>query len=672
MPKVVFFFAGTGDDGEFYALSKENESTFNDDVIRIYIKGCQHTTVGGKFSLEGLRPDLEVAAKNIRSAFSGNKLNLAQLRQNFNDYRAQIDARPDTNLLNNEELKRLKNSGIYTIQGAPSLIESEVITVDEIVLEGFSRGGVTTFATAKQLNDLDIPLHVIANQPVPGGLGITDPLFVNYKDLSHCHNIRSATTLLVTQNLENSLAENKFFHQMMSRFPKETQVKHFLMPHQQHLQWMDDSPIPYHIDHQLAAIDFAQNNQAERKVINWYDKKTQYYFTPKELRQPIYGAEANLEIDPLYQAFINDKAKRLFTEKSPALAKSLQQERETFLNLYQKEQELIRHYPSMKSSFMRLSKVSKAYLYDILKEYNPSITPKLEEVKERVSTLLKNTPNDFGSPFGQAFLFLVTNDNSNELLASLTKAERQEFIAIITQERQQLDQEKRDNREPLLVRFNEQNEPFNLPYELRSQLSLAVNNNQLKAEQTRALLALNTLNIPVEQKVKMYSLVIESSERAIKFAKIINNTTELCDYLVNQTRDTSPQKSALIMEHSASYKSTVFMSCQQMLTLEKTQTQPLEQYKNDIVAAHQTFQQKALGVHRDWTSKVVDKLFRYIIDKLSDIFPSLSKYKDNHCFDTRSTNVTREWRDQLLTLKEESPKLEEPFSENTNNPPTLE
>jgi hypothetical protein len=131
MAKVVFFFAGTGDDGEQYFLDKEHQSTFKDDVIRVYIKGCQEELVGNGF----LFPDLEIAANNVRNAFEGNQLNLTKLKENFGD-------------------------GLYHIQSNRGVNVTQ--TIESIALEGFSRGAVTTYATAKKLDDLDIPIDITA------------------------------------------------------------------------------------------------------------------------------------------------------------------------------------------------------------------------------------------------------------------------------------------------------------------------------------------------------------------------------------------------------------------------------------------------------------------------------------------------------------------------------
>lgn len=58
MTKVVFLFAGTGDTADAYRHTKENQATYKDGVVRIYIAGCQESRVGNGF----LFPDLEIAA----------------------------------------------------------------------------------------------------------------------------------------------------------------------------------------------------------------------------------------------------------------------------------------------------------------------------------------------------------------------------------------------------------------------------------------------------------------------------------------------------------------------------------------------------------------------------------------------------------------------------------
>lgn len=64
------------------------------------------------------------------------------------------------------------------------------IEVDEIILEGYSRGVIGACATARHLNKHNIPMHIIADQPVPG---TSKYLKKDYSDMSECKNIRSAT-----------------------------------------------------------------------------------------------------------------------------------------------------------------------------------------------------------------------------------------------------------------------------------------------------------------------------------------------------------------------------------------------------------------------------------------------------------------------------------------------
>lgn len=69
MPKVIFSFAGTRDNGEVDTEKLEKQS-FNDDVIRVYFRGCQEKNMGNG----QIFPDLEIVASKIRAAFTADKL----------------------------------------------------------------------------------------------------------------------------------------------------------------------------------------------------------------------------------------------------------------------------------------------------------------------------------------------------------------------------------------------------------------------------------------------------------------------------------------------------------------------------------------------------------------------------------------------------------------------
>lgn len=285
MSKVIFFFAGTGDDGRDYAFRKENQARFQDGVIRIYIKGCQEERVGNGF----LFPDLEIAANNVRNAFEGNELDLDKLRKNF-------------------------GGGLYAIRGHKP--DNSKVQIDDITLEGFSRGAVTTFATAKKLDGLNIPMHIIANQPVPGETGIARRLYSRYCDLRGCRNIKSAHTFLASYNLEQGFIHNYFFRQMVAKFPTEVNAQQILFPHQHHLDWFSKSPIHNHINKLMAENGLTDSVDHESAIREWYQNNENSYFTPHEFMQIVYGADGVFNKDPIYLDMLIINAKELLVQNN--------------------------------------------------------------------------------------------------------------------------------------------------------------------------------------------------------------------------------------------------------------------------------------------------------------------------------------------------------------------
>lgn len=203
-------------------------------MIRVYLRGCQHSEVGNGF----LFPDLDIAASKIRKAFNKNEINLTTLMLALGDGVCRIEGVPHGP---NDTLKTL-------------------FKIESIALEGFSRGAVTAFATAKKLDDLGIPIDIIANQPVPGQLleNSAGSIYSKHHDLSQCKNIHSATTLLGSYNLENGLLHNQFFQQMVAKFPPNIQVNHWMMPHQGHLTWFSSDLVTSHIQRQFKLAGYAE------------------------------------------------------------------------------------------------------------------------------------------------------------------------------------------------------------------------------------------------------------------------------------------------------------------------------------------------------------------------------------------------------------------------------
>src|SRR5258707_7512320 len=79
--KIVFCFAGTGEgkDKELdnYVNWLEGNNKFKNDVIRVYIRGCEHKNVGGR----SISPDLSIVTAKIGNAFNGKSINLELLQE---------------------------------------------------------------------------------------------------------------------------------------------------------------------------------------------------------------------------------------------------------------------------------------------------------------------------------------------------------------------------------------------------------------------------------------------------------------------------------------------------------------------------------------------------------------------------------------------------------------
>jgi hypothetical protein len=354
--KILFCFDGSDGDSEQNTEHKERLCIDN-DVLRIYIKGCINQNVGNGFYF----PDLEIIATHIRNAFGkDNYFDLNQLKLSLEeDLYAVIGA--------NHYMK----NGIQHRDHAP-------FVPTEIALEGLSRGGVTTFAVAKKLNELNIPLRVLANQPVPGEIYPYTPIFSKYYDLSACTNIQSATILLA-KHIDTLSPLDLAFRQMVCRFPETTDSSIYFLPFQSHSQCQTRAPVSDHLGKALAKWGYLRYPEEifTQKIHYWYDLKKDdpryiynggedlyimkelpddievyngchiflkdnqelyeirdgkvesrqfgemtgysfsqedYYFTPDEYTQSIFGAESPIAKDPCYIDWLTNRAKGLITE----------------------------------------------------------------------------------------------------------------------------------------------------------------------------------------------------------------------------------------------------------------------------------------------------------------------------------------------------------------------
>ncbi|MDF1684666.1 MAG: hypothetical protein P1U36_08430 [Legionellaceae bacterium] len=177
MTKIFFSFAGTGGTAEQEQKNIERFDAFDDDVVRVYFSGCQDRRIGGARLTGSISPNLDVVAAGVRQAFESSdtgptQLSLKILKEQFGD---AIRIEPET------------------------AFEEDKHHVESISLNGFSRGAVTTFACARTLDNLGVPMSLYAEDPVPGNSRTdaerSDSQYATNADLSECKNLKRAVVI---------------------------------------------------------------------------------------------------------------------------------------------------------------------------------------------------------------------------------------------------------------------------------------------------------------------------------------------------------------------------------------------------------------------------------------------------------------------------------------------
>lgn len=202
-------FAGTGDT----AINNRNleEVKFNKDVIRVYFNGCQDATIGGRYVVGSLSPNLDIVAQKTRECFDKQgELSIAELKKKFG---SSIIIEPDS------------------VEG--------LVEVDEIYLTGFSRGAVTTFSVARHLDDLNKPIQLFALGPVPGeSLAYAKKSNSEYNknhDLSNCKNLTHAVVVITQCRRNVNYFHDTYFKQMAPYFNSACDSHVYSVPQKHHL-----------------------------------------------------------------------------------------------------------------------------------------------------------------------------------------------------------------------------------------------------------------------------------------------------------------------------------------------------------------------------------------------------------------------------------------------------
>jgi hypothetical protein len=183
------------------------------DVSMLVINGCHKTDTAG--FMGAIFPDLNIISRKLISLFSNNmfKNNKTVIKQ------------------------QLRNAygGFFTS------CADEFINLDCIVLSGFSRGAVSCFNFIKYLYmykyTKNIPVHIFANQPVPGNAFNTRfSIAREHINLSTFSNLKSCLLILGTYDKNKiGFLQKNFFKQLIPDFSKQTNLDVRLLPITDHL-----------------------------------------------------------------------------------------------------------------------------------------------------------------------------------------------------------------------------------------------------------------------------------------------------------------------------------------------------------------------------------------------------------------------------------------------------
>lgn len=269
MTKILFVFAGTGDTAKKNSEKYELDN-YDDDVVRIYFNGCQDKVVGGSRVFGQLSPNLDIAGENVRSCFD-------------KDGQLDIDALK----------KKFGNSVIVH----PTEVKS-IISVESINLMGFSRGAVTTFSAARHLDNLGKPIHIFAQDPVPGETRDKAQKkgteFSKNHDLSHHKNIKKAQIVIGGYCSDINMIHDIFLRQMSPKFSTECDSHTYSVPKKHHLSACGSS-----------------NNQGMRFLMetgylvggnDFEEKKDALFFIPRVISQKCHAHDQiRFELLPRYR-----------------------------------------------------------------------------------------------------------------------------------------------------------------------------------------------------------------------------------------------------------------------------------------------------------------------------------------------------------------------------------
>ncbi len=290
--RLFIYFYGTGDypqDDEETGQIADSDGTrkyyecltYTKNTLRLYVSGCQHPLVGNGYYM----PDLSIITGYLSELVKDKKIN-------------------------QEILAKLKDA--IKVHG---LKKQKDLSIDDIYLMGFSRGAVTAYASALALKDLEIPIHVVGLEPVPGnGILVSRPTsdFSLYSNLKAVTNLKSVTNIYGGYSDNVFLFQQAYFKQMRVETPSNTMHSECVLPIPFHC-FNRQGLIHHYGAYALSQLNFISQGQYYLSRIKSIYKDAPA-FCPKKrtFLTPLSRSTTPIMIDPIYGETLREEVNHYF------------------------------------------------------------------------------------------------------------------------------------------------------------------------------------------------------------------------------------------------------------------------------------------------------------------------------------------------------------------------
>lgn len=353
---LIVYFCGTGDSG--YSFSRDHatysEELKENNTYTLVVNGCHHPEVCN----DGTMPDLESFANRFISTVfkkndegevvlsKSNSSELAQLGVGIQDpegiWVADYQKQEYVQIPNGQELAPYQNyvqrvDSKFTKKPDNSF-ENLNEAIESITFVGYSRGAVTCFHAArakeKLLSDTNVPVRIVADQPVPGTAYALPG--TNAAAIADCSDLKQVTKVDLTIAAYTGvtslggiigklrqLFHNIFFSQVIPKLPSDNcKLNLAVLPRANHWEGELNGSQHLHMNltQQLADENLLAQRIADQKrqvVANYYRRNKPLFPNAGEVQGAFGATVAELydNIDPRYLAELNTNEYQEFLYK---------------------------------------------------------------------------------------------------------------------------------------------------------------------------------------------------------------------------------------------------------------------------------------------------------------------------------------------------------------------